>query len=175
MFVYFGKCHRFSDINDAWIVSFFGSPDPKLRETVLSRNGLLKHIKRSAYQAGWLWRECLSNITLWLPSNITHIFMNGWVDKCFIWIKPNFRLLLKVWCSYQVWWRRNETFCVFLSWSANARMQPGMPLIYFPELLTWILRAIYSKNLEMFCLEKFKLSTLIYFVLLVDSKMLSLC
>ena len=40
------------------------SPDPKLRETILSRDGLLEHIKRSAYQAGWLWRECWLNITL---------------------------------------------------------------------------------------------------------------
>ena len=53
---------------DARIVSFFGSPDPKLGETVLSRNGLLEHVKRSAYQAGWLWRECLLIITLSIPA-----------------------------------------------------------------------------------------------------------
>ena len=67
-YVYFGKSHRFSDINDDRIVSFFGSPDPKLRETVLSRNGLLEHVKQSAYQAGWLWRECLLNIILPIPA-----------------------------------------------------------------------------------------------------------
>ena len=48
-------------------LSFFRSADPKLRETILSRNALLEHIKRSAYQSGWLWAECVANINLPSP------------------------------------------------------------------------------------------------------------
>ena len=59
MAVYLPKSYKsFSDINDARIKSFFHSTDPKLRSTIISRKGLYEHIKRSALQAGWLWKEC---------------------------------------------------------------------------------------------------------------------
>ena len=64
LFVYFGKDHKYTDINDARCTSFFKSPDPKLKETILSRDALFEHVKRSTYQAGWLWKECLVNVIL---------------------------------------------------------------------------------------------------------------
>ena len=64
MHLYFGKDHMYTDINDARLISFFKSPDPKLNQTILSRGALLEHAKRSAYQAGWLWKECLTNVIL---------------------------------------------------------------------------------------------------------------
>ena len=64
IYVYHGSNHRFTDINDARIVSFFQSADPKLRETILSSDAHLEHTKRSAYQSGWLWAECVANINL---------------------------------------------------------------------------------------------------------------
>ena len=64
LYLYFGKDHKYIDINEARCTSFFKSPDPKLRETILSKDALLEHIKRSAYQAGWLWKECLYNVIL---------------------------------------------------------------------------------------------------------------
>ena len=64
LFVYFGNDHKYTDINDARCSSFFKSPDPKLKETVLSRDALFEHSKRSSYQAGWLWKECLVNVIL---------------------------------------------------------------------------------------------------------------
>ena len=64
LYLYFGKDHGYSSINDARCKSFFRSPDPNLRETILSKEALLEHIKRSTYQAGWMWRECERNIVL---------------------------------------------------------------------------------------------------------------
>ena len=44
--------------------SFFKSPDLKLKDTVLSKDALIEHINRSAYRAGWLWRESFDNAVL---------------------------------------------------------------------------------------------------------------
>ena len=52
LYVYFGKNHRYTGINEARCTSFFKSPNPKLKDTV--SDALIEHIKRSAYQAGWL-------------------------------------------------------------------------------------------------------------------------
>ena len=41
--------------------SFFKSPDPNLKAIIPSNQGLIEHVKRSAFQAGWLWRECQLN------------------------------------------------------------------------------------------------------------------
>ena len=64
LYVYFGKNHRYTDINEARCTSFFKSPDLKLKDTVLSKDALIEHIKRSAYRAGWLWRESFDNVVL---------------------------------------------------------------------------------------------------------------
>ena len=64
MYLYFGKDNTYTDIDEARRISFFKSPDPKLNQTILSRGALLEHAKRAAYQAGWLWRECLTNVIL---------------------------------------------------------------------------------------------------------------
>ena len=64
MFVYFGKNHQYDDINNSRCISFFNSPDPKLKEIIMSKDALLQHIKRAAYQAGWLWKESTTNVIL---------------------------------------------------------------------------------------------------------------
>ena len=76
IYVYHGRNHKFSDINEARITSFFVSSDPNIRGTILSRNALLQHIKRSAYQSGWLWAECLANICLVLRYGV-----GKWIPK----------------------------------------------------------------------------------------------
>jgi hypothetical protein len=40
---------------------FFKSPDPKLKNLILSKEALVEHIKRAAFQAGWLWKESQQN------------------------------------------------------------------------------------------------------------------
>ena len=77
-----GKDHKYTDINEVSCTSFFKSRDPKLKDTVLSKNTLLEHIKRPAYQTGWLWRECFNNVELW-----------GW--------KPSFKLCAKYFPRWQ--------------------------------------------------------------------------
>ena len=39
-------------------------PDNDLRRIPMSRPGLLVHVKRPCYQAGYLWIECIENIEL---------------------------------------------------------------------------------------------------------------
>ena len=62
--MYIGKDHRYTDINNTRCTSFFKSPVSKLTDTVLSKEDLIVHIKQSAYQAGWLWKECFDNLFL---------------------------------------------------------------------------------------------------------------
>ena len=59
VYVYVGKDHRNTEINEAKCTWFSKSPDPELKDTVLSKDVLLEHIKRSA-----LWREHLDNVVL---------------------------------------------------------------------------------------------------------------
>ena len=37
---------------------YFKHPDPQLKGLIISRSGLENHVKRAAYQAGWLWKHC---------------------------------------------------------------------------------------------------------------------
>ena len=37
---------------------YFKQPDPQLKGLIISRSGLENHVKRAAYQAGWLWKHC---------------------------------------------------------------------------------------------------------------------
>ena len=46
------------------ILKFECNPDNDLRKLPMSRPGLLQHVKRSCYQAGYIWRECNENIDL---------------------------------------------------------------------------------------------------------------
>ena len=64
LYVYFDKNHRYTDLNEARCTSFFKSPDLKLKYMVLTKVALLEYIKRSAYQACCLWRECFDNAFL---------------------------------------------------------------------------------------------------------------
>ena len=50
------------------LIRFECSPDNDLRKLPMSRPGLIQHVKRSCYQAGYLWRECNENIDLPHPT-----------------------------------------------------------------------------------------------------------
>ena len=69
MKVYFGQRCNYVDINEARINSFFNTADPNLRTCIMSRSALWEHAKRSALQAGWLWRECVENVIVPDPRN----------------------------------------------------------------------------------------------------------
>ena len=45
------------------ISHFERSIDCDLRKVPMSRGGLVQHAKRSCYQAGFLWQDCLENVT----------------------------------------------------------------------------------------------------------------
>ena len=51
-------------IDDARLKSFLRSPAPDLCSITISRSGLIQHIKRSALQAGWVWKDCESSINI---------------------------------------------------------------------------------------------------------------
>ena len=61
---------------------FQASPDMNLRSLPLSRPGLIQHIKRSCIQAGWLWRQGISNVSAQNPENWGWIRKNGWYVPC---------------------------------------------------------------------------------------------
>ena len=63
-YMYFGNNHRYTDINEARCTSFFKSLNPKLKDTVLSKDTLLEHKKQSTYQVGWICRKCFNNVAL---------------------------------------------------------------------------------------------------------------
>ena len=48
---------------------FMRLADPNLRCLPVSRKGLLEHTRRACLQAGWLWREGLSNVNAQDPTN----------------------------------------------------------------------------------------------------------
>ena len=76
MYIYFGgNCSKYSDINDVRIQSVFKSADPDLRTTILSHNGLVEHIKRSCFQAGWVWKAAEQNVDVPYPA------FYGWVKS----------------------------------------------------------------------------------------------
>ena len=60
--VYYGQNSNYADINEARVISFFKPADPNLRSSIMSRSALREHAKRSATQAGWLWRDCVRNV-----------------------------------------------------------------------------------------------------------------
>ena len=77
MSIYFTANNSYSSIDEARVQSFFKSPDPDLRSTILSRSGLTEHIKRSCLIAGWVWKGCLYNVEIpdptswgWLCSSV---------------------------------------------------------------------------------------------------------
>ena len=49
---------------------------PNLRSIIFSKLALLEHTKRSAIQAGWIWRECVQNVELPDPTSW------GWKKIC---------------------------------------------------------------------------------------------
>ena len=60
--------YEYHDINEARVNSFFKSVEPNLRSIIMSKSAFLEHIKRSAIQVGWVWRECLRNLELLNPT-----------------------------------------------------------------------------------------------------------
>ena len=62
--VYFPN-QRLKDTLDLQRMShFIKTSDINLRQLVISKCGLLQHIKRSCIQAGWIWNFCESNIEI---------------------------------------------------------------------------------------------------------------
>ena len=55
---------KYLSIDDARLKHFLKSPAPDLRSIIVSRSGLIQHIKHSALQAGWVWKGCESNIDI---------------------------------------------------------------------------------------------------------------
>ena len=55
---------------------FMRLADPNLRCLPVSRKGLLEHTRRACLQAGWLWKEGLSNINAQDPTNWDRIRMD---------------------------------------------------------------------------------------------------
>ena len=53
---------KYFSIDDTRLKSFLRSPAPDLRSIIISRSGLIQHIKCSALQAGWVWKVSESNI-----------------------------------------------------------------------------------------------------------------
>ena len=53
-----------ASLTEERLSNFERSGDNDLRKIPMSRPGLVEHTKRSCYQAGYLWRECIGNVTL---------------------------------------------------------------------------------------------------------------
>ena len=53
-----------ASLTEERLSNFERSGDNDLRKIPMSRPGLVEHTKRSCYQAGYLWRECIENVTL---------------------------------------------------------------------------------------------------------------
>ena len=77
---------KFTSLSDLRVKHYFKNPDPKLRTLIISRDGLLKHMKRSALQAGWLWKECEHNVVHpspaeWGWKKENNMFTPQWCDN----------------------------------------------------------------------------------------------
>ena len=59
---------KYFSIDDARLKSFLRSPASDLRSIIISRSGLIQHIKLSALQAGWVRKGCESNINILDPT-----------------------------------------------------------------------------------------------------------
>ena len=55
---------KYLSIDDTQLKNFFRSPAPDLRSIIISRSGLIQHIKCSALQVGWVWKGCENNINI---------------------------------------------------------------------------------------------------------------
>ena len=62
--VYFPKTYQSYGLNEIRRMEFESKPHDNLRVLPPSRNGLIQHIKRSCYQAGWVWVLSHKEITL---------------------------------------------------------------------------------------------------------------
>ena len=51
-----------ASLTDLILKHFFKSPVPKLRNLIISIDGLINHIKHAALQAGWHWKQCEHNV-----------------------------------------------------------------------------------------------------------------
>ena len=49
---------KYLSIDHARLKSFLRSPAPDLHSIIISRSGLMQHIKRLALQAGWVGKGC---------------------------------------------------------------------------------------------------------------------
>lgn len=70
---------KITSLTELRLKYFFKSSDPKLRSLIISNDGLINHINRSALQAGWLWKQCEHNVVCPDPTKW------GWIrsdNKC---------------------------------------------------------------------------------------------
>ena len=58
------RCQAEININEMRLKKFKLSSNNDLRIVPPSKNALLQHVKRACYQAGYLWKEALSNIEI---------------------------------------------------------------------------------------------------------------
>ena len=63
-------------IDDARLKSFLRSPALDLGSIIISRSGLIQHIKRSVLQAGWVWKGCESNINIQDPTTWGWLYLS---------------------------------------------------------------------------------------------------
>ena len=68
LYVYYGKCTG-DDIDVQRMREFEHSTHSNLQLLPPSKNGLLEHLKRAAYEAGWVVYQCIENVELPDPQN----------------------------------------------------------------------------------------------------------
>ena len=69
MNVYYPTKSSVKDLDVERMNHFSRLPNSDLRSIPPSRLGLLEHIKRTCFQAGWLWAECRDNVMLPKPDD----------------------------------------------------------------------------------------------------------
>ena len=67
--VYYSTKSSVKDLDVERMDHFSRLPNSDLRSIAPSRLGLLEHIKRTCFQAGWLWAGCRANVMLPKPGN----------------------------------------------------------------------------------------------------------
>ena len=61
--VYYPKNMKPKGVNKERLVHFKRLADINLHAILFSRSGLIEHTKRACLQGGWLWNECLHNVS----------------------------------------------------------------------------------------------------------------
>ena len=62
--VYYPKKVNMNSLTDEKAAHFKRQASVNIRQLLLSRPGLIEHIKRACIQGGWLWSECIANVQI---------------------------------------------------------------------------------------------------------------